>query len=82
MMSLEHCRGIVSLDEDSVTVLGGTQIGEVFNYLLDNGRNVACSPGVITYQTIGESIVGQKSLSFRDCFLPYLEMCLDFISVS
>jgi FAD/FMN-containing dehydrogenase len=65
LLSLEQCRGIVSMDEESVTVLGSTQIGEVFNYLLDHGRNIACSPGVITYQTIGKKWFSIRNASIE-----------------
>jgi FAD/FMN-containing dehydrogenase len=78
LLSMEHCRGVVGFVESSngeqlIEVLAGTQLGELFSYLLDHNLSLPSSPGVITYQTVGGVLAscthgqGMKQSSISDC---------------
>jgi FAD/FMN-containing dehydrogenase len=56
LVSLVHFASVVRQDATSITVGAGMQLCELYNLLLDQRRALTCSPGVITYQTIGGAI--------------------------
>ena len=56
LLNLKCFQGIVSFNNNSVTFRAGTQLDTIYKYLIDNGKMLPASPGVIGIQTIAGAI--------------------------
>lgn len=56
LLSMKNLSGVVDMTSETITVLGGTPLQQVFDYLTERERMLPCSPGVIGIQTIAGAI--------------------------
>lgn len=56
LIDLSHLRGLLAVNDDSVTFAGGTPLHEVYEVLTSMNRMLNASPGVIASQTLAGAI--------------------------
>ncbi|MGK3128818.1 D-arabinono-1,4-lactone oxidase [Pantoea sp. C8B4] len=56
LLDLSAMQGVLAEDADSVTFAAGTVLQQVFDALTERHRMLACSPGVISVQTLAGAI--------------------------